>query len=205
MRKTILAGGVAALALAAVGGIAMAQQSPAPQGRADRAARADVDSDGRISQAEFVSGRVTRLTALDANRDGTVSQDEARAGGEARREQRAEQRFDRLDANSDGSISRTEFDTARDARPDREGRGGRDGHRGRRRGGHDRMGGGHERGPVVIAEAQAKMAEAFTRLDADRDGYLTQAERRAGHEQRREGRRERMEERRASRAAPASE
>lgn len=209
MNKTIIIGGLAALTLAAAGGVAVAQQQPQHE-RPHRGAQ-DADGDGRISQAEFVSGRVSRLTALDANRDGSVAREEMQAGREAHREQMAGQRFDRLDADDDGAISRPEFDAARDARPERGGRGERAGRPGR--GGH-RMGGpggerGAERGPVVIADVQTRLGEAFTRLDADHDGYLTDAERQAGREQMGEGRRERMQERRAQRrasqTAPASE
>ena len=210
MNKPVLAGAVAALIAAVAGGLAFAKAEPAGQARPAQV-RADADGDQRLSQAEFVGARVSRLTAADADRDGTVTPDERRAGHQARRAERVGARFDRLDADNDGSISRTEFDSAREARAERrEGRPER-GHRG-----HGRRGGGEHRmaarGPVVIAEAQAKAAETFARLDADRDGYLTVEERRAGREAMREQRRTRWQERRAARpavqpspAAPASE
>ena len=211
MSKTIIVGSLAALALVAAGGVAIAQQQTPQQERPHRGAQ-DTDGDGRISQAEFVSGRVSRLTTLDANRDGAVAREEMQAGREARRDEMAGRRFDRLDANDDGAISRTEFDAARDARPQRGDRAGRPGRGGRGpmmegRGG--RGGERGERGPVVIAEVQTKLGEHFSRLDADRDGYLTEAERQAAREQMRETRRERRQERRAERrasqTAPASE
>ena len=69
-----------------------------------------------------------------------------------------------------------------------------------------------DRGPVVIAEAEARATAAFARLDADQDGFVTAAERQATRAGRREHRRERMAERRAARRAqqasppaPASE
>lgn len=200
MRKTFLAGALAALTLAAAGGAAMAQQALA---QPPRALRADVDGDGRISQAEFVGRRLQRLTAADADRDGSVTPEEVRATAQARMAQRADTRFQRLDANSDGSISRAEFDGARaaraEARPQRIARPARM-HRGAtrmaRRG--QRM---EARGPVSIVEAQGKAEQAFVRLDADRDGFLTAAERRAGMQAVREQRRERMTERRAARQA----
>lgn len=207
MNKTIIIGGLAALALSAAGGVALAQQQTPPE-RPHRGAQ-DADGDGRISQSEFVSGRVTRLTALDSNRDGSVAREEMQAGREARRDQMAERRFERLDADSNGAISRTEFDAARDARPEggRGERAGRPGRGGPRGGMGPRMGRGGpgaeraERGPVVIADVQTRLGEQFTRLDTDRDGYLTQAEREAGREQMRDGRRERMQQRRAERQA----
>ncbi|KQY80404.1 EF-hand domain-containing protein [Brevundimonas sp. Root1423] len=198
MRKTLLAGALAALTLAA-GGAALAQQAPSKP----HAMRADADGDGRISQAEFVARRVDRLTAADANRDGSVAPDEMRAAAQARRAERADARFQRLDADRDGAISRAEFDAPRatgtEARPNRAARPARM-HRGGPRMAHrgQRM---DARGPISIAEVQGKAAQAFTRLDGDRDGFVTAAERQAGMQAVREQRRERMTERRAARQA----
>jgi hypothetical protein len=199
MRKTFILGGVAALSLAAAVGAASAQQGPGRHGR-------DADNDGRISQAEFVEGRLQRLTALDADRDGTVTVEEARAGHQAHRAERQAAMFDRLDANRDGAISRAEFTAPRErpegARPERAGR-----HFGGHRRGGPMAGQGprSERGPVVIAEVRAKMAERFGKLDTDRDGFLSQAERQAGRAAMREQRQERRAARQASPSAAASE
>lgn len=211
MKKNLMLGGLAALTLAAAGGVALAQQAPA--GAPQRHARADADNDGRISQAEFVQQRVQRLTASDANHDGTVSVEERQAAMQARRAERNTTRFAAMDTDSNGAISRSEFDTAHAARADgaRGERGERSrGHRGGRQGGRGgdmaQQGGRHgaERGPVVIAEVQTKATEAFARLDANHDGYVTAEEGRAGRQQMREQRRERMGERRANRqASPA--
>lgn len=201
MNRTLLAGGLAALALAAAaGGVAVAQQ--VPEHPHARGMRADADGDQRLSQAEFVGRRVARLTTADADRDGAVTADERRAAAETRRAGRADSRFDRLDADDDGVISKAEFDARREARAERGPRSAR-AHRADRR---------EARGPVVIAEAQAKAEAAFVRLDADHDGYLTVAERRTARADRREQRLERRAERRAARQAqqasppaPASE
>lgn len=212
MSRTLVIGGVAALALAALAGAATAQQPAAPNAeRQARVQRADTDGDGRISQAEFVGRRIARLTAADADRDGTVTHEEMRAQGQASMQQRAEARFTRLDADRDGAISRAEFTAPRavraegDPRPMRAHSG--PGHQGPRMARHAAR--GAARGPIVIAEAQAKAGQAFTRLDADHDGFVTAVEARAGRQQAREHRRERMAERRAarqaSRPAPASE
>lgn len=198
MRKTLLAGGLAALTLGgALAGVAVAQQAPdTTRDRPARAMRADTDGDRRLSQAEFVGARMQRLTALDANRDGSVTAEERGAAREIRRTQRADARFDRLDANDDGSISRAEFDARKDARAERPRR--MRAHRGH---GPARMARLEARGPVVLAEAQAKAEQAFARLDGDHDGSVTAAERRAGRQALREHRRERMAERRAARQA----
>ena len=152
MKKTLLAGGLAALMLAAAAGAAFAQQPPA------RGMRADADGDRRLSQAEFVGQRVQRLTTADTNRDGSVTADERRAAMQASRAGRADARFDRLDANDDGSVSRAEFDAARSAaREVRAERGPRPmgAHRGPARGQRG-MGRMEARGPVVITEVQAR-------------------------------------------------
>ncbi|MDP1912976.1 EF-hand domain-containing protein [Brevundimonas sp.] len=204
MHKTLLVGGLAALMLASAG-TAFAQQAPA------RPMRADADGDSRLSRAEFVGQRVQRLAAADADHDGSVTTEERRAAMQTRMASRADARFDRLDANNDGAVSRTEFDAARaagrEARADRGPRPMRP-HRGPGRGqrGMARM---EARAPVVIADVQARAEQAFTRLDADHDGFVTAAEGRVGRQAMREHRRERMSQRRAARQAspqaPASE
>ncbi len=171
MNTTQLLGGLAALALLAGGGVAVARQ--ATDRPAAPALRADADGDGRISQAEFVGRRLDRLRAADADGDGSVSVAERQAMRQVHRAARAEARFDRLDADKDGSISRAEFDAAHAARA------------GQARGMRGRHGDGAHAGmraaaPVAIAGVEARAAETFARLDADRDGYLTVEERRAG-------------------------
>jgi hypothetical protein len=203
MRKTFI-GGVAAVALAAVAGLAMAQ-SPTPQPGAERVRpmRGDADDDGRISQAEFVDGRLARLTAADANGDGSVTREEMRTVMQTRRAERADKRFAKLDADGNGAITRAEFDTARSERGPRRDRahgGGRHhamrvAHRGQRA----------ERGPVVIADMRTKLTERFAKLDANSDGFVVAEEQRAARQAHREQRRERREARRMQQpASPAS-
>ncbi|MBB5744638.1 EF-hand domain-containing protein [Brevundimonas variabilis] len=199
MKKTMMIGGAAALALsAAVGGAALAQQAPAERSPA----RADANRDGQITRAEFVDARVQRLKAIDTDGDGTITRAERAGAKQARRAERLEGRFDRLDTDRNGAISRTEFQ----ARPERGGRGpgadrmGRGGPRG------ERMAARREaRGPLVIAEAEARATEAFARMDANSDGAVTVAERRAARQQMRQVRQERRAERVARRAAPGSQ
>lgn len=197
MKKTLLIGGLAALTLAA-GGAAFAQQTP------DRPAgtmRADADGDGRISRAEFVGQRLQRLSAADANGDGSVTADEMRAAAQARTAGRADARFDRLDANNDGMVGRAEFDAVREARAERGPRAMR-AHRGHGQGhGQGRMNRMEARGPMAIADAQARTEQAFARMDADNDGYVTAGERQSARQTMREQRRERMAARRAERQA----
>ncbi len=195
MHKTLLVGGLAALTLAAAG-VAFAQQAPA------RGMRSDADGESRLSQAEFVDRRVQRLAAADADRDGTVTAEERRAAMQAHMAARADARFEQLDANNDGVVSRAEFDAAAAAGPQARERGSRPmrAHRGP---GHGQRGMGRreDRGPVVIADVKARAEQAFDRLDADNDGFVTAAEGRAGREAMRGQRREHMTERRAAREA----
>ena len=211
MRKSIWIGGAAAVALVVSAGVGVAQQAPSQDpGRQDRGmARADADGDGRISQAEFVAGRVSRLTAVDANGDGTVTPEEMAAAREARQAERADNHFARLDADGNGAVTRAEYDAAREARGERRAeRGERGPRRGMRGPGRGQRWGGEggrgERGPVVIAEAEARLTEGFARLDADSDGYVTAVERQAARQGMREERRERRQARR-SQAAASSE
>jgi hypothetical protein len=218
MKKTIIAGGLAAASLAVlIGGAAPApaQQTPAATAAqtapAARHARMEARRAQPVTQAEFIQARVSRLTALDTNHDGSVTPEEIRAAGQSRRAERASTRFEALDADKNGQISRAEFDAAR---PDRAAHRGQRGgeHRGQRMGRH--AGGRHggegrglgqrvsQHGPIVIADVQTKLTEGFARLDTDHDGVLSPTERQAG----RAVMRERFEARRVNRQnrAPAA-
>lgn len=212
MRNTFLTG-LGVIALAAAAGAATAQVPPAPAA-APAPHHSRGDPNRQITRAEFVDARIARLTALDTNRDGVVSPEERAAAMQARRAERAGDRFAKLDANGDGSISRAEFDAGHAARPDRGPRAERAGHREGRRGGahHAMRGQGRERGPVVIAEASAKLGERFDKIDANRDGVISADERRgvmsAQREQRQERRAARQTQHQAQQPAspvPASE
>lgn len=215
MKKTFLTG-LGVIALAAAAGAATAQVPSAPAAGAPAPHHMRTDPNRQITRAEFVEARIARLTALDTNRDGVVSPEERSAAMQARRAERAGDRFAKLDANGDGSISRAEFDAGHAARPDRGPRAERAGDReGRRGGAHHAMRApgrpgaeGRERGPVVIAEASAKLGERFDKMDADRDGVISADERRAAMSAQRADRPERRAARQAQQPAspvPASE
>ncbi len=190
---TILAG----TALLACAGAALAQPGPGP--RADR--NADVTRQQVIERAD------QRFARLDVNNDGRATPEEARQAMQQRREQAAGRRFERLDANRDGSISRAEFDQARSHRQEhraerRADRGPGAGMRGGRRGGPGMRGMRGERGQRLFGEqgfvTREQMRERalarFDRLDANRDGTLTAAERQQARGQMRERFRQRMQE-----------
>ena len=200
MRNTFLTG-LGVIALAAAAGAATAQVPPAPVAGAPAPHHSRADPNRQITRAEFVDARIARLTALDTNRDGVVSPEERAAAMQARRAERAGDRFAKLDANGDGSISRAEFD----ARPQRAEGGprGRRGHgEGRMHRGSNREAGQRGGQTVDLAQARERLTQTFTRLDKDGDGYLTAAERRDGRTERRQDRRGMH---RPSPTAPASE
>ena len=216
MRKTFLTG-LSAIALAAAAGAATAQtpaqtpaQAPARAAGQHAAPNPRGDMNRQITRAQFVDARVARLTALDANRDGSISVEERQAAMQAKRAERANDRFAKLDANGDGSISRAEFDAGLQVRPDRGPRPERAGRHPGRDGARHAMRGpgreGRERGPVVIADVAAKLGERFDKMDADRDGVISADERRAAMTAHRAERQEQRQGRRAQRQAqqPAS-
>lgn len=194
MKKISLVAGAALLAIA---GTAIAQPGDGP--RRDR--NADTTRQQVIDRVD------QRFAALDANRDGRVTAEEMRQHGEQRRAQRSERTFERLDANRDGNISRAEWDQAQAQRTqrmsERRAQAGQDeqagrppGMRGMRamrgmRGGHGvRMFG--EQGYITQEQMRERALARFDRMDLNRDGTVTAAER----QQARQQMRERMQQRR---------
>ena len=182
---TLLPG--AALLAAAVA----AAQGAAPE-------RPDPHAD--VTRAQVIERVDQRFARLDADNDGRFTREEGQAMHERRREERAGRVFDRLDADHNGSITREEMNQARAQRQARRGqrmahapdgppapgmRGpggpGGPGLRGRR-GGHGprmamRMFG--EQGFITREQFRQHALARFDRADADRNGTLTAAERRA--------------------------
>lgn len=183
MNRLMILSGVALLGLA---GPAVAQ-TPG-QGRQPLA---------DVTRADLIQRTDAAFARLDANHDGRFTREEAQAMGQQRRAQRVAQVFDRIDADDNGQISREEFAQGRQGRRDPGMRGpGRpgpmaDGGPGRwrhGRGGHGgpsmgmRMGARGMFGDAgfITGEQFRNVALArFDRADANRDGTLTVAERRA--------------------------
>ena len=161
-------------ALLATSGVALAQRQEGRRG-----------PDAQLTRDEAVARAEQRFARLDANRDGRLTAEEARQGRPARAErrqarrgdrqgQRGELAFERLDTNRDGQISREEFNQRRALRGDRGAqRGERRAARAERRAGR----GFGQDGVVTLAEFRARALQRFERLDANRDGIVTVAER----------------------------
>jgi Ca2+-binding EF-hand superfamily protein len=196
---------IAGALLAATGAAAAQPAQTGAQGR--RGPAAEVTRDQAIARAE------QRFARLDANRDGRLTAEEARqamqAGMQQRQQRRAERRtqrqaqgqgqgqgqgqaFERLDTDRNGSISREEFAQRRALRGERGGRGGMRGMGGR---GGERMGQRMfgEDGMITRDEFRARALQRFERLDANRDGRVTVAERREVRQRLREERRGRRQ------------
>jgi len=129
-------------------------------------------ADGARQQRDHAPQRGEMFKRLDKDGDGRLSRAELPTND------RAQQRFEAMDADKDGYVTQDEAKAAREAR---------------RAEGKARM---EQRlreadidgdGQYSLAEVQAKMprmAERFNELDADKNGYLTREEMRAGAKQR---------------------
>ena len=152
---------------------------------------------GRISVAEAEAFAAERFAAIDADGDERISSDEFNAAdmrppGFMRRGHHRRPwgggtgpKFDAIDADGDGSISRDELAAARSAGHHR-GKPGRDGDGGKPDKAFSLPQNGtpptpkeqpESRWAVSICSKEAAMkAKVFARLDADQDGFLSQAE-----------------------------
>jgi Ca2+-binding EF-hand superfamily protein len=117
MRKFLLIGGAAILALGAAGA---AQAQGGPRGDGMRGGpermfeRADADRDGRVTREEMRNAARERFNGVDANRDGAVTLEEWQAyaatewgsrGGEERVTERRAAMFRGADQNGDGRLT----------------------------------------------------------------------------------------------------
>lgn len=139
-----------------------------------------------VTRAQVEAKAAEHFARMDVNRDGVLDA--------ADREARRAKMFDRLDADNNGSISEAEFAARHAARAGHEGRDGakRGGTKGHRMGGHRGMMGGrmamarmadtNNDNAISRAEFTAAALKHFDQADADNNGTVTQAERKAAHE-----------------------
>ena len=171
--------GAAAIAVAAP---AIAQNRTAPQTDMTRAGVQE-----RTQKA---------FERMDANKDGKIDT--------ADREARRKAMFDRMDADKNGQISSAEFSAmhANHQRGDRAGAGKQGEHAGHKMGmrgqreagkGMGRTADANNDGAITLAEMQAAALARFDRADADKNGTVTSAERKAQRDQMRQ----QMQQRRA--------
>lgn len=160
-----------------------------------RFARMDANEDGVISAADRTARREARFSRMDADGDGEVSLAEMRTAREARQERRAARRamrearrFERLDTDGSGTLSTAELAEARDMRTERRARRSerRAGTRGEGRRAMRLLRRADADGDRQVSRAEFDtMVEArFARLDTDRSGTITPAEREAARQAR---------------------
>ncbi len=152
-----------AAAFALMASPVLAEQAPPPPPAPSQGpgffVRADLNKDGVITIEEVKTARATMFDRADANKDGFVVKDEMRAMNPPRPPKKSGERGEGgpqhgkrglmafSDANADGSVTRAEFDAAT---------------------------------TKMTAERQSKAqeraAEAFTRLDGNKDGRIDATE-----------------------------
>lgn len=169
-------------------------------------ARMDANRDGTLDEADRAARRDQMFDRLDTDRNGAISQAELAARGEARGGDRAGQRrmarasrapaltdaqkaerraerFARIDTDQSGSLSRAELEAMHAARGDRAGKPAG----ARMMAGPQQVGPGGRKGMMRdgASTRQAFVDRAlamFDRIDANRDGTVTQAERKAARD-----------------------
>lgn len=164
-----------------------------PHMRNHHLTQADTNQDGEVSLAEFTSQREQHFLTMDANGDDIITKEERKLGRQALHAKKADEHFAKTDTNNDNFISRSEFDAARADRAPGEHKmrkhkmkkhkmkkhhakmsGDKKGHAKRMRQDTDANGDG----TIDRAEYDASTQAMFNRIDSNKDGVLTKADRR---------------------------
>ena len=174
-------------ALALTAGSAMAQGGAMPRdangdGTVTRAemsaklaqqfARMDANSDGKLDAADRTAKRGDRFKKIDGDGNGEISLTEMQTAQSAR----TAKRFARLDTDNNNSVSAAEMEAVKRKAGNRGKRGGKHGH------GMMRMmktADTDANGSISQAEFTAFGMQRFDRMDANGDGQVTAAERKA--------------------------
>jgi len=157
MKKSLIVIGLLAT-IGTAGVIAHAQEHDGPPHKGMMFEMLDANKDGTVTRAEASAAATRKFDEVDTNRDGVISQAER----DAARQKMTDEHFRKMDADGNGQISLEEFRTAHQKM-------------------HEEMR-GHGDGPMMSgdikkADALAKADEMFDRVDANKDGKITTAER----------------------------
>lgn len=178
MKKIIFASLAASLLIG--GGVAIAHQhEQGPHGDrgsmgGDMFEMADVNNDGIVTRTEATEALAKHFASMDSDGNGTITAAER----EASRGKMVAQHFATMDADSNGSLSLAEFQAGHE-----EGADGRPGPRGGKMG---RMMGGMMDRDLSRDQFMSRPMAMFDRLDTNKDGQITAAERDAAMEKMRE-------------------
>jgi Ca2+-binding EF-hand superfamily protein len=179
MKRFILPG-LAAVAIV-TGAVAYAQTEGGPGHRGHMMFEMlDANKDGTVTRAEATAAAEKRFAEVDTNKDGVISQAER----DAMRARMRDKMFDLMDSDKNGQLSREEFRAAHEKMRAAKGERGMQGMQGMHRGGHHggMRGGGMMKADTTKAQAVARAQAMFDRIDANRDGNITAAERDAARQ-----------------------
>ena len=159
----LLASGAIAASASAQTGPAAAPAAAPKKGPAGNPA--DTDGDGRVSKVEAQAAERKAFAALDTNKDGRITLAERQGTADAARRANIDRQFAALDTDKNGSVSKAEFTAAvsKGVRPI-ESMGAMDAN-------NDKA--------ITQAEWDAFSVQAFDRMDANKDGFITPQERAA--------------------------
>lgn len=176
MKKTVFAATLSAFTLIAAGGAFAEPGAGRPDPKAD------------IKRTELVARMEAAFAKLDTNGDGKITAEERKA----RRDARIAEQFKRMDADGNGAITLEEMKAAHDKRPafgEKAGTERRMHHAGKGRhpgfgfhGGPNGKLDANNDGVITKEEFLAPALARFDRMDTDRNGVLTAAERQAARE-----------------------
>jgi Ca2+-binding EF-hand superfamily protein len=179
MKRFILPG-LAAVAIV-TGAVAYAQTEGSPGHRGHMMFEMlDANKDGTVTRAEATAAAEKHFAEVDTNKDGVISQAER----DAMRARMRDKMFDLMDSDKNGQLSREEFRAAHEKMRAAKGERGMQGMQGMHRGGHHggMRGGGMMKADTTKAQAVARAQAMFDRIDANRDGNITAAERDAARQ-----------------------
>lgn len=156
LAASILIGGAAASAEPAGG------HGHGPRGGGRMLEMLDGNKDGTITRAEATAALTQHFAAMDSDKNGTITQAER----EAARTRMMQERFAKMDTDGNGQLSQQELMAARDAK--------REGMRGKM--------GRMMKGDMTRDQFLARPMAMFDRVDTNKDGQITAAERDAARD-----------------------